>query len=112
VGLDHAHADGDRRLMRVSVIGTGYVGLVSGAGLCEKGHEVVCVDTDTAKVETIAAAKAPFHEPGLDALLARHVGRRLSATTDVHAAVVGSEITLLAIGTPFDGRNIDLTYVR
>jgi UDPglucose 6-dehydrogenase/GDP-mannose 6-dehydrogenase len=98
--------------MRVSIIGTGYVGLVTGACLCEKGHEVVCVDTDDAKVEAIASSKAPFHEPGLDALLARHVGRLLSATTDLRAAVVGSDLTLLAIGTPFDGRHIDLTYVR
>lgn len=98
--------------MRVSIIGTGYVGLVTGACLCEKGHEVVCVDTDLAKVEAIAQAKAPFHEPGLDELLARHVDRLLSATTDLRAAVLGSDLTLLAIGTPFDGRNIDLTYVR
>lgn len=98
--------------MRVSIIGTGYVGLVTGACLCEKGHEVVCVDTDRRKVEVIAQAKAPFHEPGLDALLGRHVGGRLSATTDLRAAVLGSDLTLLAIGTPFDGRHIDLTYVR
>ena len=98
--------------MRVSVIGTGYVGLVTGVCLCEKGHEVVCVDTDLRKVEAIAQAKAPFHEPGLDGLLARHVGCQLSATTDLRAAVLDSELTLLAIGTPFDGRHIDLTYVR
>ena len=98
--------------MRVSIIGTGYVGLVTGACLCEKGHSVVCVDTDRRKVEVIAQAKAPFHEPGLDALLERHVGGLLSATTDLRAAVQGSDLTLLAIGTPFDGRHIDLTYVR
>ena len=98
--------------MRVSIIGTGYVGLVTGACLCEKGHEVVCVDKDARKVDVIAEAKAPFHEPGLDELLERHVGRLLSATTDLRAAVMGSDLTLLAIGTPFDGRHIDLTYVR
>jgi UDPglucose 6-dehydrogenase/GDP-mannose 6-dehydrogenase len=98
--------------MRVSIIGTGYVGLVTGACLCEKGHEVVCVDTDRRKVDAIAQAKAPFHEPGLDELLAWQVGHRLSATTDLRAAVLGSDLTLLAIGTPFDGRHIDLTYVR
>ena len=98
--------------MRVSIVGTGYVGLVTGACLCEKGHAVVCVDTDRRKVEVIAQAKAPFHEPGLDALLERHVGGLLSATTDLRAAVQRSDLTLLAIGTPFDGRHIDLTYVR
>ena len=98
--------------MRVSIVGTGYVGLVTGACLCEKGHEVVCVDTDLRKVEAIAQAKAPFHEPGLDALLARQVGTLLSATAALRTAVRGSDLTLLAIGTPFDGRHIDLTYVR
>ena len=112
VGLDHACAHGSRRLMRVSIIGTGYVGLVTGACLCEKGHEVVCVDIDLRKVEAIAQARAPIHEPGLDALLARHVGTLLSATTDLRAAVLGSDLTLIAVGTPFDGRHIDLTYVR
>lgn len=98
--------------MRVSIIGTSYVGLVTGACLCEKGHEVICVDNDRRKVEVIGRAKAPFHEPGLDTLLERHVGSLLSATTDLHAAVLGSDLTLLAIGTPFDGRHIDLTFVR
>lgn len=98
--------------MRVSIIGTGYVGLVTGACLCEKGHEVVCVDNDRRKVDVIAQARPPFHEPGLETLLDRHVGTLLSATTDLRAAVLGSDLTLLAIGTPFDGRHIDLTYVR
>jgi UDPglucose 6-dehydrogenase len=98
--------------MRVSVIGTGYVGLVTGACLAEKGHRVVCVDTDASKVAAITGAKAPFHEPGLDPLLARHVGKLLFATTDLRAAVLDSDLTLLATGTPFDGQTIDLTYVK
>jgi UDPglucose 6-dehydrogenase/GDP-mannose 6-dehydrogenase len=98
--------------MRVSIIGTGYVGLVSGACLCEKGHHVVCVDTDRTKVDAITKAIPPFHEPGLDALLKRHAGKLLFATTDLKAAVVDSDLTLIATGTPFDGKTIDLTYVK
>ncbi len=98
--------------MRVSIIGTGYVGLVSGACLCEKGHHVVCVDTDTTKVDAITRAIPPFHEPGLDALLKRHAGKLLFATTDLRKAVIESDLTLIATGTPFDGQTIDLTYVK
>ena len=98
--------------MKVSIIGTGYVGLVTGACLAEKGHRVVCVDTESSKVAAITRGAAPFHEPGLDPLLARHVGKLLFATTDLRAAVLDSDLTLLAIGTPFDGQTIDLTYVR
>lgn len=98
--------------MRISVIGTGYVGLVSGACFAEIGHDCVCVDVDASKVERINRAQAPIHETGLDDLLRRHVGQRLRATTDLRAAVLGSEITFIAVGTPFDGRRIDLTHIR
>jgi UDPglucose 6-dehydrogenase/GDP-mannose 6-dehydrogenase len=98
--------------MKLSVIGTGYVGLVSGVCLAEKGHEVVCVDIDPAKVDLINAGKTPIHEPGLPQLLRKHAGRRLRATTDLEAAVLGTELTLIAVGTPFDGRHIDLKFVR
>ncbi len=97
--------------MRVAIVGSGYVGLVTAACLAERGHAVVCVDSDEAKVRTIAAGKAPFHEPGLDELLARHAGRGVTATLDLGAAVRASEITLIATGTPFDGHAIDLRYV-
>ncbi|MGH8642309.1 MAG: UDP-glucose dehydrogenase family protein [Burkholderiales bacterium] len=98
--------------MRISVIGTGYVGLVSGACFAEIGHDCACVDIDAAKVERINRAEPPIHENGLELLLKRHVGKRLRATTDLRAAVHGSEITFLAVGTPFDGQRIDLAYVR
>jgi UDPglucose 6-dehydrogenase len=98
--------------MKVSVVGTGYVGLVSGACLAEVGHEVTCVDVDRAKVERINRGEAPIHEEGLDALLRRHIGDRLRATTDLRAAVQASEMTFIAVGTPFDGQHIDLTYIR
>jgi UDPglucose 6-dehydrogenase len=98
--------------MRISVIGTGYVGLVSGACFAEIGHDCVCVDLDAAKVARINRGEAPIHEQGLDALVRRHAGARLRATTDLHSAVLDSEITFIAVGTPFDGQRIDLAQVR
>jgi len=98
--------------MRISVIGTGYVGIVSGACFAETGHHCICVDVDAAKVARINAGQAPIHENGLDDILRRHVGTRLTATTDLKRAVHESEITFIAVGTPFDGQHIDLTYIR
>ncbi|MFN8081041.1 MAG: UDP-glucose/GDP-mannose dehydrogenase family protein [Kineosporiaceae bacterium] len=98
--------------MRVSIVGTGYVGLVSGVGLAEIGHRVTCIDIDERKVEMIRSASAPIHEPGLDDLLARTSGRSLFATTDLHAAVLDSDLTMIAVGTPFDGERIDLSYIE
>ena len=98
--------------MRVSVVGTGYVGLVSGVCLAETGHEVICVDVDPGKVEMINRADPPIHERGLAELLKRNVGMRLRATTDLAAAVRQTELSLIAVGTPFKGDEIDLTYVQ
>ena len=98
--------------MRISVIGTGYVGIVSGACFAETGHHCICVDVDAAKVARINSGVAPIHENGLDQILARHVGTRLSATTDLAKAVHDSEITFIAVGTPFDGQHIDLSFIR
>lgn len=98
--------------MRISVIGTGYVGLVSGTCFAETGHDCVCVDVDPGKVERINRGEPPIHENGLEEMLRRHVGKRLRATTDLAAAVRDSEITFIAVGTPFDGTRIDLSYVR
>lgn len=98
--------------MRVAIVGTGYVGLVTGACLAEVGHEVVCIDVDRRKVDMINAAHAPIHEAGLPELLERHVGKRLVATADLATAVHDSQITMIAVGTPaVDGR-IDLRYVE
>jgi UDPglucose 6-dehydrogenase/GDP-mannose 6-dehydrogenase len=98
--------------MRISIIGTGYVGLVTGVCLAEKGHTVACVDIDPSKVDRINAGETPIYEPGLPELLRRNAGRRLRATTDLASAVAGSDLTLIAVGTPFDGRRIDLTFVK
>lgn len=97
--------------MRVSVIGAGYVGLVTAIGLAELGHEVVCVDVDETRVEQIAAGEPPFYEPGLKDLLTRNYGAHLTATTDLRAAVQNSEITLIAVGTPLLDEKIDLSAV-
>jgi len=98
-------------MMDVSVIGTGYVGLVSGACFAEKGHKVVCVDKDISKINKINDSVSPIYENGLEKLLESNIGRRLSATVDLYAAVINSDISLLAVGTPFEGDKIDLKYV-
>jgi UDPglucose 6-dehydrogenase/GDP-mannose 6-dehydrogenase len=97
--------------MNISIIGTGYVGLVTGACLAEKGHQVTCVDINPERVAALNRAEAPIYEAGLEDLLRKHVGRGLKATTDLAAAVLGTELTLIAVGTPFNGKEIDLTAV-
>ncbi len=69
--------------MKVSVIGTGYVGLVSGACLADKGHNVLCVDIDANKIRKINDAQPPIFERGLEALLTKHVGRNLRTFSDL-----------------------------
>jgi UDPglucose 6-dehydrogenase/GDP-mannose 6-dehydrogenase len=98
--------------MKISIVGTGYVGLVTGACLADIGHDVVCVDVDPRKIEMINSARAPIHEAGLPELLARNAGRRLRASTDLAAAVAATEITFIAVGTPASGGKIDLKYVE
>jgi UDPglucose 6-dehydrogenase len=98
--------------MDISVVGTGYVGLVSGVCLAEKGHRVICVDVDKDKVDRINAGLSPIHEDGLDALLQRNIGSRLTATTDLVDAVGRTDLTMIAVGTPFDGSAIDTSYIQ
>jgi len=97
--------------MKVSIIGTGYVGLVTGACLAEKGHQVTCVDINPDRVAALNRAESPIYEAGLEELLRKHVGKGLSATTDLTAAVLNTELTLIAVGTPFNGKEIDLSFV-
>jgi UDPglucose 6-dehydrogenase len=100
--------------MRIAVIGTGYVGLVSGACFSEFGVEVVCVDKDESKIESLRAGRMPIYEPGLDALVENNVrAKRLTFSTDIKEAVQGAEAVFIAVGTPSrrgDG-HADLTYV-
>jgi UDPglucose 6-dehydrogenase/GDP-mannose 6-dehydrogenase len=98
--------------MKISVVGTGYVGLVTGACLAERGHAVLCIDVDPDKVATINAARAPIHEQGLPELLLRHAGKGLRATTDLGAAIAATELTFIAVGTPAADGAIDLQYVE
>lgn len=100
--------------MRVAMIGTGYVGLVSGACFSEFGTDVVCVDKDAGKIERLLEGEMPIYEPGLDTLVAKNVAAgRLSFTTDLDDAVKGADIVFIAVGTPArrgDG-HADLSYV-
>ena len=101
--------------MRIAMIGTGYVGLVSGACFSEFGIEVVCVDLDAEKIARLEEGIMPIYEPGLEALVANNVGAgRLSFTTDLAAAVASSDAVFIAVGTPSrrgDG-HADLSYVH
>lgn len=100
--------------MRIAMIGTGYVGLVSGACFSEFGTEVVCVDKDAGKIERLLDRIMPIYEPGLDALVEKNVAAgRLSFTTDLDAAVKSADAVFIAVGTPTrrgDG-HADLSYV-
>lgn len=100
--------------MRVAMIGTGYVGLVSGACFSEFGTEVVCVDKDVNKIERLLEGEMPIYEPGLDALVAKNVeAGRLSFTTDLVSAVKDADAVFIAVGTPTTegGGHADLSYV-
>jgi UDPglucose 6-dehydrogenase len=100
--------------MRIAMIGTGYVGLVSGACFADFGHNVCCVDKDGAKIDGLNAGVMPIWEPGLEALVKSNAERgRLTFTTDLPAAVQEAEAVFIAVGTPTrrgDG-HADLTYV-
>ncbi|MFL5261640.1 MAG: 2-dehydropantoate 2-reductase N-terminal domain-containing protein, partial [Anaeromyxobacteraceae bacterium] len=99
--------------MKIAVIGTGYVGLVTGTCLAESGNDVICVDVDAAKVATLQAGGIPIYEPGLEELVRRNVReQRLTFTTSVADAVRDVEIAFIAVGTPpgEDG-SADLSYV-
>jgi UDPglucose 6-dehydrogenase/GDP-mannose 6-dehydrogenase len=98
--------------MKISVVGTGYVGLVSGVCLAEKGHQVTCVDIDPNKVDKINQGIPPIYEDGLEELLKKNITKTLKATTDLRQAVLDTELSLVAVGTPFDGQEIDLKYVK
>lgn len=98
--------------MKLSIVGTGYVGLVSGVCLSNHGNEVICIDIDKEKVAKINNAISPIYEEGLDALLQKSIGKTLKATTDLETSVLATDMTMIAVGTPFDGEHIDLTYIK
>jgi UDPglucose 6-dehydrogenase len=100
--------------MNIAIVGTGYVGLVTGTCFAEFGVNVVAVDKDQAKIDMLRAGKIPFYEPGLEELVERNVREaRLSFSSDIKAAVESSLVILIAVGTPSDDSGAaDLTFVR
>jgi UDPglucose 6-dehydrogenase len=99
--------------MKICVIGTGYVGLVAGAGFADMGNDVVCCDVDKSKIDGLKQGELPIYEPGLDKLVMHNAAEgRLTFTTDVKSGVAGAEVVLLAVGTPPgpDG-SADLSYI-
>ncbi|MBV8238640.1 MAG: UDP-glucose/GDP-mannose dehydrogenase family protein [Sphingomonas sp.] len=100
--------------MRITMIGSGYVGLVSGACFADFGHDVICVDKAADKIEALLAGRIPIYEPGLEQLVSSNVAAgRLSFTTDLAAGVAGADAVFIAVGTPSrrgDG-HADLSYV-
>jgi UDPglucose 6-dehydrogenase len=99
--------------MKITVIGAGYVGLVSGACLAEMGNHVVCLDVDPRKIDLLNSGGIPIHEPGLDKVVQRNAASgRLQFTTDVGAAVAHGQLQFIAVGTPPDeDGSADLQYV-
>ena len=100
--------------MRIAIIGSGYVGLVSGACFADFGHIVTCVDTDAAKIAALQSGKMPIYEPGLSSLVETNVREeRLTFTTDIAAGVDRAEAVFIAVGTPTRGgdRQADLQFV-
>lgn len=101
--------------MRIAIVGTGYVGLVSGACFADFGHVVTCVDKDDSKIARLHEGRMPIYEPGLDVLVEKNVkAERLFFTTDLAAAIAGSDAVFIAVGTPPSRRgdgHADLEYV-
>ncbi|AIO31032.1 nucleotide sugar dehydrogenase family protein [Burkholderia cenocepacia] len=99
--------------MKITIIGTGYVGLVTGACLAEIGNDVFCVDVDQRKIDILNGGGVPIHEPGLKELIDRNrASRRLQFSTDIEASVAHGEIQFIAVGTPPDeDGSADLQYV-
>ena len=100
--------------MNICVVGTGYVGLVTGAVFADLGNDVVCVDKIADKVESLKAGRMPIYEPGLEEMVSRNVADgRLSFTTDLPAAVRRSDVIFIAVGTPpKDDGETDLSQVE
>ena len=99
--------------MNITVIGTGYVGLVSGACFADFGNDVLCLDLDAKKIDTLNAGGIPIYEPGLEQLVARNrEAGRLRFTTDVAKSVEHGSVQFIAVGTPSDqDGSADMRYV-
>jgi UDPglucose 6-dehydrogenase len=98
-------------MKKIAIIGTGYVGLVSAVCLAETGKEVFCVDKNFKVIERIRNGISPIYEPGLEKLLLKNKDK-IFPTTKINEAILSSEIIFIAVGTPFDGKKIDLSQVK
>jgi UDPglucose 6-dehydrogenase len=100
-------------MMKIAIVGSGYVGLVAGACFAEIGHDVVLVDNDPKKLAVLRAGQCPIHEEQLPELLKKHLGRKLTFTDNLHQAVSASKAIFIAVGTPDGGDGkADLSYVE
>ena len=101
-------------MKKITIIGTGYVGLVSGAGLAEFGHSVSCVDIDQEKIKNLNNGQIPIHEPGLDIIVKNNVKEgRLTFSSNIEKNIQEAKIIFIAVGTPQDEKGIaDLTAVK
>src|SRR5262245_46431260 len=103
-----------RAAMRITVVGTGYVGLVAGACFADTGNDVVCLDVDASKIDMLKRGEIPIYEPGLDALVKRGAAEgRLKFTTSYTDAIPGTEVIFLAVGTPpLPSGEPDMKYIK
>ncbi len=109
----HSQVQERHSLMRIAVVGSGYVGLVAGACFAELGHHVVLVDNDQQKLTALKSGVVPIHEPFLTELLQRHRGRRIEFSDDLRAAAENCTAIFIAVGTPpTQGGEADLSYVE
>ena len=100
--------------MKVSIVGTGYVGLVTGATLADLGNQVVCLDIAEEKINILNSGKSPIYEPGLDKLIQQGLkAKNLKGSTEIKQNIRNSDITFICVGTPSDKEgNIDLSYIK
>src|SRR3989338_4856705 len=99
--------------MKIAIVGTGYVGLVTGISLAILDHQVICVDTDQNKVSKVNAGIPPFYELGIDKYLKKVLKQNaLLATTNLEGAILESDITIIAVGTPTIRNKIDLSFIK
>src|ERR1700679_3894127 len=99
--------------MRIAVVGSGYVGLVTGVCFADLGHEVVLVDNDEKKLAALRAGEVPIHEKFLPELLAKHRGQRIKFSGDLQSATRASEAIFIAVGTPpTESGDADMSYVE
>ena len=101
--------------MKLCMIGTGYVGLVSGTCFADIGNQVICVDKDLDKIKKLKSGKSPIYEPGLNELIKKNYSaKRLFFTTDIKEAVNSADVIFICVGTPTKkgSLNVDLSYVH